>query len=205
MNWVTFGSVALMLSFSALAHDREDNGPVSTPSAQPVAADLSRDARTYFTDTVLLDQHGQEVRFYSDVLAGKVVLLNVVFTQCKDACPLISRKLQAVREQLGEESAQIHFVSLSSDPVNDSPQALSAFIKKQRLDDRHWTFLTGESAAMQTVLTRLGQFADSPEAHSTLLIAGDVANKRWSKIRPDAPVQAVAQRLQLLAMPIGAE
>tara|TARA_R110001599_G_scaffold149397_2_gene333256 strand:- start:222 stop:845 length:624 start_codon:yes stop_codon:yes gene_type:complete len=198
-------SLALLLSLPALAHDGVEHVTASKSSTQPVASDLSRDAQAYFTDTLLLNQHGQEVRFYSDVLAGKVVLLNVVFTQCKDACPLISRKLQAVREQLGEQSERIHFVSLSSDPVNDSPQALSAFMKKQRLDERQWTFLTGDPAAIETVLTRLGQFSDSPEGHSTLLIAGDVANKRWSKIRPDAPVEAVAQRLQLLAMPIKTE
>jgi hypothetical protein len=42
----------------------------------------------------------------------------------------------------------------------------------------------------------------SPEQHSTQLIVGDVANKRWSKIRPDAPAAAIAQRLQLLTMPV---
>ena len=204
-NWLLLWSLALTLSLPALAHDGVDHAAEAKASTQPIASDLSRDAQAYFTDTLLLNQHGQEVRFYSDVLAGKVVLLNVVFTQCKDACPLISRKLQAVREQLGEQSEQIHFVSLSSDPVNDSPQALSAFMKKQHLDERQWTFLTGEPEAIETVLTRLGQFSDSPESHSTLLIAGDVPNKRWSKIRPDAPVEAVAQRLQLLAMPLAAE
>ena len=196
--------LGLMPGVLVWAHEDVDHVAVSKSSAQPVVSDITRDAQQYFTDTVLLNQHGNEVRFYSDVLAGKVVLLNVVFTQCKDACPLISRKLQAVREKLGEHSADIHFVSLSSDPVNDSPQALSAFIKKQRLDDRQWTFLTGEPEAIRTVLTRLGQFSNSAQDHSTLLIAGDVSNKRWSKIRPDAPVQAVAQRLQLLAMPVEA-
>ncbi|MNE62372.1 hypothetical protein D3C80_1576470 [compost metagenome] len=54
---------------------------------------------------------------------------------------------------------------------------------------------------MDVVLGRLGQLSRSPEEHSTLLIAGDVANKRWSKIRPDAPPAAIAQRLQLLTLP----
>lgn len=199
------GMLGLMLGWPVWGHDDVEHATASTHPAQPMVSRLSRDARQYFTDTVLLNQHGEKVRFYSDVLAGKVVLMNVVFTQCKDACPLISRKLQAVREELGEQSERIHFVSLSSDPVNDSPQALTAFIKKQRLDGRQWTFLTGDPDAMRTVLTRLGQFSDSAQDHSTLLIAGDVPNKRWSKIRPDAPVQAVAQRLQLLAMPLAAE
>jgi hypothetical protein len=55
---------------------------------------------------------------------------------------------------------------------------------------------------MDLVLGRVGQVIPSPEQHSTQLIVGDVANKRWSKIRPDAPAAAIAQRLQLLAMPV---
>ena len=55
---------------------------------------------------------------------------------------------------------------------------------------------------MDLVLGRIGQVIPSPEQHSTQLIVGDVANKRWSKIRPDAPAAAIAQRLQLLAMPV---
>ena len=51
-------------------------------------------------------------------------------------------------------------------------------------------------------LSRIGQILPSPEQHSTQLIVGDVANKRWSKIRPDAPAAAIAQRLQLLTMPV---
>ena len=57
-------------------------------------------------------------------------------------------------------------------------------------------------AQMDLVLGRIGQIIPSPEQHSTQLIVGDVANKRWSKIRPDAPAAAIAQRLQLLTMPV---
>jgi hypothetical protein len=73
---------------------------------------------------------------------------------------------------------------------------------KQGVDEPHWLFLTGDKAQMDLVLGRIGQVIPSPEQHSTQLIVGDVANKRWSKIRPDAPAAAIAQRLQLLAMPV---
>jgi hypothetical protein len=73
---------------------------------------------------------------------------------------------------------------------------------KQGVDEPHWLFLTGDKAQMDLVLGRVGQVIPSPEQHSTQLIVGDVANKRWSKIRPDAPAAAIAQRLQLLAMPV---
>lgn len=199
-------ALAACLGSGLLQAHEEHAGHQAPPAAGPVAQEVkgggTLDARSYFTDTPLLDQDGRQVRFYSDVLQGRVVLLNVIFTSCEDACPLITRKLREVREALGEDAGRVHFISLTSDPQNDSPQALKAYARKQGADDPNWIFLTGSKEQMDVVLGRLGQLSRSPEEHSTLLIAGDVANKRWSKIRPDAPPQAIAQRLQLLTLPV---
>ncbi|MCY1202333.1 hypothetical protein D9M71_167910 [compost metagenome] len=184
-------------------HENQASAPANAPAAQPLKAGGTRDAQTWFTDTLLRDQNGREVRFYSDVLKGRVVMLNVIFTHCNDACPLITRKLKEVREAMdGDLARQVYFISLSSDAENDTPEVLKAFAAKHGVDSPNWIFLTGDKANMDLVLSRLGQLGDSPEAHSTLLIAGDVPNKRWSKIRPDAPVNAIAQRLQLMTMPV---
>ncbi|CAD5108977.1 SCO family protein [Zestomonas carbonaria] len=172
------------------------------PAIQPVTAAGTHDAQAYFTDTRLLTQDGQEVAFYSDVLKDRLVLLNVIFTHCNDACPLITRKLKEVRDALGEPLArEVYFISLTSDPHNDSPQVLKEFAAKHGVDSPNWLFLTGPKERVDLVLSRLGHLVESPEQHSTVLIAGDVANKRWSKIRPDAPVSAITQRLQLMSMP----
>lgn len=205
LDWLTLVGCLWILASVAVAHDGQ---APSAPQPQPAPQAMSsgggtRDAQTWFTDTVLKDQNGRELRFYSDVLKDKVVMLNVIFTHCNDACPLITRKLREVREAMGPELAgQVTFVSISSDPLNDTPEALKAFAKKQGVDGPNWLFLTGDKANVDLVLGRLGQFLPSPEQHSTQLIAGDVAGKRWSKIRPDAPPVAIAQRMQLLAQPL---
>jgi protein SCO1/2 len=163
----------------------------------------THDALTYFTDTPLLDQDGNTVRFFSDELQDKLVLLNVVFTHCQEACPLITRKLKEVRDAMGEPLAsRVYFITLTSDPQNDTPAVLKAFAAKHGVDGPNWRFLTGNQAQMDLVLGRLGHMLPSPEQHSTQLIVGDVATKRWAKIRPDAPVDAIAQRLQFLTLPV---
>ena len=194
-----------ILASVAMAHEgHAPTAPVAHPAPQPMASGGgTQDAQTWFTDTVLKDQDGRELRFYSDVLKDRVVMLNVIFTHCNDACPLITRKLREVRQAMGPELAsQVTFVSISSDPLNDTPAALKAFARKQGVDGPNWLFLTGDKANVDQVLGRLGQFLPSPEQHSTQLIAGDVAGKRWSKIRPDASPAAIAQRMQLLAQPL---
>ena len=194
-----------LFSTAALAHEGHNPSVPEEPAttatvATPVTG--TRDAKTWFTDTPLLDQNGQTLRFYSDALQNRVVLLNVIFTSCTDACPLITRKLKEVREVLGDKADGITFISLTSDPLRDTPAVLKAYTLKQGVDDPHWLFLTGNKAQMELVLGRIGQIVPTPEQHSTQLIVGDVANKRWSKIRPDAPAAAIAQRLQLLTMPV---
>ncbi|PSJ46749.1 SCO family protein [Zobellella endophytica] len=195
--------LSLGLCVSPQAHHGHQTPPLGAePVRESLAATEAYDARKYFTDNRLLTQDGTEVRFYSDLLQDKVVVLNVVYTRCTDVCPLITRKLKAVRELLGEGlAARIRFISLSSDPAHDSPAVLKAFARRHEADDPHWTFLTGEEARMTQVLARLDHLEPSPENHSTLLLVGDVGNRRWSKIRPDASVEAIAQRLQLLSMP----
>lgn len=205
LDWLTLVGCLWILASVAMAHEgHAPAGPTPQPAPQPmVSGGGTRDAQVWFTDTVLKDQDGRELRFYSDVLKDKVVMLNVIFTHCNDACPLITRKLREVREAMGPELArQVTFVSISSDPLNDTPAALKAFARKQGVDGPNWLFLTGDKANVDLVLGRLGQFLPSPEQHSTQLIAGDVAGKRWSKIRPDAPPAAIAQRMQLLAQPL---
>ncbi|MNZ31531.1 hypothetical protein D3C78_488320 [compost metagenome] len=204
-DWLALAGCLWIFASVAMAH--EGHAP-SAPSPQPsppvmASGEGTRDAHTWFTDTVLQDQNGRALRFYSDVLKDKVVMLNVIFTHCTDACPLITRKLREVREAMGPELAsQLTFVSISSDPLNDTPAALKAFAEKQGVDSANWLFLTGDKASVDLVLGRIGQFLPSPEQHSTQLIAGDVAGKRWSKIRPDAPPAAIAQRMQLLTQPL---
>lgn len=202
LDWLVLGVCLWILASVAFAH--EGHALTPQPAPQPMTSGGgTRDAQTWFTDTVLKDQDGRELRFYSDVLKNKVVMLNVIFTHCNDACPLITRKLREVREAMGPAlAAQVTFVSLSSDPLNDTPEVLKAFAQKQGVDGPNWLFLTGDKASVDLVLGRLGQFLPSPEQHSTQLIAGDVAGKRWSKIRPDAPPAAIAQRMQLLAQPL---
>ncbi|MGY2340940.1 SCO family protein [Pseudomonas sp. SDO5532_S415] len=196
-----------IISFLAFSHEGHGQ-PANAPEAAAPAAVAAqpeggtRDAKTWFTDTPLQDQNGNTLRFYSDALQNRVVLLNVIFTSCSDACPLITQKLKQVREVLGDKADGVTFISLTSDPLRDTPAVLKAYTLKQGVDGPHWLFLTGDKAQMDLVLGRIGQIIPTPEQHSTQLIVGDVANKRWSKIRPDAPAAAIAQRLQLLTMPV---
>lgn len=196
-------ALALLAAGTAAAH--ADHGAAAKPgnaaAAQPAARAVAKmpDARGYFTDLPLKTQDGKDVRFYSDVLEGRTVLINVIYTNCKDACPMITARLNEVRSILGEQVfSKLHFVSISSDPERDTPKALKRFAAENKAEAPNWTFLTGTKTNIDHILKKLGQFDEEVTAHSTLLIAGNVPAKRWTKIRPEAPPAVVAERLRVL-------
>lgn len=159
-------------------------------------------ARSYFTDLSVFDQNGSEKRFYSDVLKDRIVLINFIFTSCEHACPMITQHLVTVKDQLGHElSEKIHFVSISVDPERDTPDAMREFMKKQEVDQfPAWDFITGKKSNLDIIIKKLGQYTESIDGHSTLLLAGNVNNSHWMKIRADLPPQAIAEKLKLLVL-----
>jgi cytochrome oxidase Cu insertion factor (SCO1/SenC/PrrC family) len=174
-------------------------GTAQAQEAKLSPAQREAKAREYFTDTRLKTQAERTVRFYSDAMKGKVVLINFVFTQCGDACPLITAKLVQTKKELGELfGAEVRFLSLSIDPQHDRPQDLAKFAQKFDAVHPEWLFLTGEPKSVEAVVKRLGSWTEDIESHSTAIIIGSAQQGKWKKVRPDAPPKIVAEELRHL-------
>lgn len=180
-------AISMLLSIGTLPAAEEQ-----TPEQAEAAA------REYFTDTVLVNQYGEDVRFFSDVLKDQVVAINFIFTSCQGACPIITEKLKAARDALGDaDGSSVRFISISIDPARDTPAAMKQF-QVQHQADGDWVFLTGDKENLDNVVKRLGQYFPDVEEHSTLVIAGNVAKQHWMKIMPNVPAEAMAEKLRLL-------
>lgn len=109
-------------------------------------------------DFTLMDQTGQQVSL-SDY-RGKVVLVNFMFTKCPDYCPTLTSVLANVQSELIQEglSEKVHFLSVSVDPANDTPDLLRRFADAMYVDTGGWNFLTGEHGAIEEVSGAYGVF-----------------------------------------------
>lgn len=175
----------------------------STPSvagnapADEAAAEAK--ARDYFSNVELIDQNGRSLKFYDEVLKDNVVVISFIFTNCQSACPLMTRNLTMIRDMLREDERRaIQFVSISIDPLRDTPSAMKEFAQKHEADVDGWLFLTGQPDDVDFVTKRLGSYTDDPEAHTTTLLAANVRSAHWTKIPPNVPPNGVAARLRLL-------
>lgn len=163
------------------------------------AARQEQAARSYFTDTEVVTQDGKRMRFYSDVLKDRVVLINFVHTNCKKACPMMTRKLTLVRDLIEDQlSNPIQFVSISLDPAHDTPAALKEFAKRHEADHAGWLFLTGNVEDVTHLIRKLGQYSEDLDAHSTIVLAGNVKTAHWAKIPPNVMPDAIAAKLREL-------
>jgi protein SCO1/2 len=106
-------------------------------------------------DFSLRSQDGTEVALRE--FRGKVVALTFIFASCTDTCPLLTDKMSRVQDALGSEfGSKIVFVSITVDPVRDTPQVLKDYAKAYGVNLDGWTFLTGDPAAIRDVERRYG-------------------------------------------------
>src|SRR5689334_2148986 len=82
----------------------------------------------YFPNVKLTAQDGRSYRFYDDLLKDKIVVINFIYTQCGDTCPLETAKLRHVQRILGKRVGKdVFFYSISIDPKRDTPQQLADY------------------------------------------------------------------------------
>ena len=196
--WLALG---LALGGGAAAEGAQTRTAVASDAPTVAAADADAKAREYFTDLELVTQDGEPVRFYTDVLRNRVVLINFIFTNCQDACPMMTRMLTQVETLLGEDRSKVEFVSISIDPERDSPAAMKEFAKKHGADHEGWVFLTGEPDRVNYIVKKLGQYTDEVEAHSTLMLAANVKEQHWKKVPPMVPPPGIAAILREMVEP----
>lgn len=201
MKSLTTIAFAMALSVGVLPVGFAEGPVAPSPAAAAPAAEADPDAkdRDYFTDLELVTQDGERVRFFTDVLKGHVVLINFIFTNCGHACPLLTRSLVSVADLLGDDVGKsVRFISISIDPARDDPAAMKAFAEKHGANRPGWLFLTGEQANIDRIVKKLGSYSPDVEAHSTAVLAGNVPEHHWTKIVPNLPPQAIAERMRAL-------
>ncbi len=138
----------------------------------------------YFPDVPLVTQDGRTVHLYQDLLKGKLVAINMIFTSCPDSCPLSTANLARVQRQLGDQAANIHFYSITVDPETDTPEVLKAYAEKFHAGP-NWLFLTGQPDDIRLAQRKLGLWsrtdAEAPDAHLTSLTVGNEATGQWMR------------------------
>jgi protein SCO1/2 len=153
--------------------------------------------KSYFPNVPLVTQDGETVRFFDDLIEGKIVAINFIYTTCPDSCPLETAQLVRVQDILGDRMGKdVFFYSISIQPEIDTVPVLKEY--RERFGAR-WTFLTGDEADIVQLRRKLGLYVeeiqDGSGNHNLNMIIGNQATGRWMKRSPMENPYVLADQL----------
>jgi protein SCO1 len=135
----------------------------------------------YFSDVELINQHGEKLRFYTDLLKGKVVVINSFFSTCTSICPPMNRNFARIQDALGDRLGKdVHLISLTVDPANDTPSRLKEYAEKLGAKPG-WHLLTGKKENIDWALYRVGHYVEEKDDHTSIVIIGNEPKGVWTK------------------------
>lgn len=139
----------------------------------------------YFPNALLDTHDGRKLRFYDDIVHGKVVVFNMMYSVCTGICPGNTVNLMQVQEALGRRLGKdIFMYSMTLQPEFDTPRALREYVKRYNIKPG-WTFLTGPPKEMDLIRRKLGFFNDDPRIdadlanHTGMVRIGNETLDRW--------------------------
>jgi protein SCO1 len=151
-------------------------------------AHAAKPGADHFPNVPLITQDGKSVRFYDDLIKGKIVAINFIYSHCEFSCPLETARLAQVQDLLGARVGKdIFFYSISIDPNHDTPAVLKEYARKFHAG-AGWTFLTGKKRDIDLLADKLGlsdgaSITDAPgmdiDGHTPHLLIGNEATGQW--------------------------
>jgi protein SCO1/2 len=153
-------------------------------------------AERYFGDVLLTNQDGKQLRLYTDILKGNVVIINSFYSTCSSVCRVTIPVFKQLQDNLGERVGKdVRLVSITVDPQNDTPEVLRQYAAGIGAKTG-WDFLTGDKQTVDQVLYKLGLYTDAKEDHSNVFIIGNEPTGLWKKVLGIAPPYEIRRSVE---------
>lgn len=192
---ISNGITALVLAAAVCSPLGAADKKAEPPQGLPTPRDSEAARRSYFTDLKLVTQEGREVRFYTDILKDRVVLIHFFYVNCKTLAALQSKVLSDLQPLLGDHLGRdIFLVSITVDPANDTPDKVREYAGVFAARPG-WTFLTGKKENVDWINYKLGSYRENPEEHPAIFLLGNLKTGHWIKARPDSSAKILAEQL----------
>ncbi|HET8886453.1 MAG TPA: SCO family protein [Salinimicrobium sp.] len=127
--------VAFLISCKKTDESSEFNEP-STVNSEEEIHDLS----IFNLPSTWSTQDGEQIEMAD--LKGKVLVMVMIYTSCKAACPRLTADMRNIEKQISEKNRdKLKFIFVSIDPETDTPERLKKFAQENEMEDNHWLFL----------------------------------------------------------------
>jgi protein SCO1 len=203
---VRFGRIVAVTAILAGATVHLDSmGRSPDQPANPqmdLQAYTARALRSHFPNVSLTNQDQKTVRFYDDVIKGRIVVIQFMYTQCDKYCPMVTPNLAKVQRELAKRAPrQVSMISITVDPTHDTPKMLKEYADKFHAQ-KGWQFLTGPKQDVDRIRRELGVYDpdEKKTEHLNVLTIGKETTGQWLAIealaKPDDIVDTVLNLVQ---------
>jgi protein SCO1/2 len=152
-------------------------------------------------DVPVQTQDGQSVRFFSDLVRGRVVAINFIFTACTTICPPLGARFGKLQDLLGDRlGTDVHLISVSVDPGNDTPDRLKAW-GAQFGARPGWTLVTGRKPEIDRLLKAFNASSASPTGHTAMVLVGNQKTGSWTRAYGLAPANRLLDAIEAARTP----
>lgn len=150
-----------------------------------------------------VNQEGKKVAL--EDLKDEIWIMDMIFTSCETVCLPMTTNMAKLQKMAQKEKVNVHFVSLSVDPLIDTPEKLKDYGLQYEADFSNWDLLTGYSEEdIQRIAKSVKTLAEKPNGtnqvtHSTkffLVNKDGIAVKGYDGVNP--PFEEIIKDLQLL-------
>lgn len=159
-----------------------------------------------FPNLPVLTHEGKSVRFYDDLVRGRTVVFNMMYTVCTGVCPISTANLLQVQQALGPRLGRDVFMySMTLQPQFDDARALRGYMQRYGIQPG-WTYLTGKLADMDLLRRELGFVDSDPVAdsdlrtHTGMVRAGNDALNRWLMVPAFSSADRIVGAVQRLVV-----
>jgi cytochrome oxidase Cu insertion factor (SCO1/SenC/PrrC family) len=127
----------------------------------------------------VVDQNNKKLHFYRDLVQGKTVAINFIFTTCTTICPPLTANFASVqRKMIARGEKDLHLISVSVDPENDTPAKLKNYAAMFNAQPG-WTFVTGSRSQLEKLWNAFSITAGNKLDHSPTVAIGNDAQHQW--------------------------
>jgi protein SCO1/2 len=168
--------------------------------AAPPEPETQAPRRAEVPDTELVNQNGQKVHLYSDLIKGRVVAISFIFTSCPTICRSIGVNLGQLQTELGPSlGKEVSLISITVDPEKDTPEELKKW-GKQFDAGAGWSLLTGPKSEINQLLKKLEVFTPDIQSHTPFMLIVDDRTGDWTRVNVlTTPPHKIGQMLGKLA------
>ena len=135
----------------------------------------------FFPNLPVVNQNGEQLKFYDDLIKDKIVIVMFIYTSCTDICPLTTARMTLIEDKLGPlVGKDIFIVSMTVDPEVDTPEKLKAY-SKAFATGPGWTFVTGKPEDIRAINYRLGERSKVLSEHRNEIVLGNDVTGEWQR------------------------